>query len=1241
MEGNESHSKEVHDPFYSDNKPWSPPKISYPTWDDVVRFYVSRSQSKHAVLSDVIQELALFVHDIWEKGDGCPMSITAVKKQFSTKVLPEYRRYRDGDGRKSRKHKRKTPIVVGEPTRRSSRIQSPTPTSHDSSPDSELVKDNEGLRNLPEASQSKNDPTPRVTRGSSSSKGSSKNRVDWLEDHGKKLFDIFSKYRLRKMLKDRKKGISAGAFDRDFYLDQKDPDKRKYVIQIHRVTKEYYEEHRKLELKKARQYSRELSAQVVGYRMEVDQEEGSSDGEEIGVDEVSDVEEEDEDYSPVDFQFRSSAMVLRSKKENHTKTVLENKATQTECLTFSEVKDNMPHLSTRQHSNSPLIHSNYLQSGALMMAMNSMSSRQAIMAQYIQDTEVYKQKRLLPLSMQKKYQKDLNLLKKIRGRQASANEIVQEEEQGVVVDEMDENEEDDIALLETTTERPIEEENDKGHQEDDQHQETENLLQEKVGKVKREQKTNIQDVLPEPKSLRRAHHQISCFLEGRIGEEMVNSGKTFLMPDGTSRQKLGRIGASLVSVEGKMRALKTQWMGNEKRENWADMIIYQLQRLSIASSKDIPDIYKSIISIVSDACKVNKGLGAMISSKLGLTWIPGQLYCCIHTVLGFQTGIKDVWMRYQSSIGHKKMYPSVTGFEMEMEDQCLVKQVLEGFLRLTADRWQARSWNKYEEYNKFCQIAQIINKAIELHGNRFGDLERCSAIGVYSLPTWISFVEQHPNIRNQLAIFLRDTAHLADICRVLWLGSALVGIHVTFPYLYMLLDLEVDHWKLLEVLPKLYRQLVEYPHSLAQLEAPGVPALAFAWQNPLDKNTSPYGLEVSQGLQNALKMCDQRLLDRYLRDLCKMLAIILKRQRGNAYGFGDDPDSDEHVLKQMSADDLSKAPTHTKQIENLYGTEDMLLTRFGVQSFCKSQDDLIIKYSADLLDKSHSWHTKKVREKVKELDKSQKEFTQAQRDLLDAGVTPVEAIQMTTMNKVQRVVEQCRKSHNGPVSTVEELNEVLSKLTDEKLRRKAIVYEIRYRKFTVLNIKDSNPLFLQKNLSLEKLESNLRLLIQKCGLTLASEVTIDDLERVVMSSDSESCIDEISPGDSDEERSESDDEESCGNEQERPGIGPLIWPPALGDHVTVNFDSGFKIGEVLIVKGKKVKITFMHPRSIEKSKPRQFWVWGYTHERWINKEFILPIHPVLEFEVAHSTSNLLIFRLENLEMIEAFTIDSD
>ena len=70
-----------------------------------------------------------------------------------------------------------------------------------------------------------------------------------------------------------------------------------------------------------------------------------------------------------------------------------------------------------------------------------------------------------------------------------------------------------------------------------------------------------------------------------------------------------------------------------------------MNRLTIASGLTKEEIYKSIQGIMSDAAIVNKGLAAEISGKLGLEWIPGQLYCCIHTVLGWCK-----WCNYQEKL---------------------------------------------------------------------------------------------------------------------------------------------------------------------------------------------------------------------------------------------------------------------------------------------------------------------------------------------------------------------------------------------------------------------------------------------------------------------------------------------------------------------------------------------------------------------------------------------------------------
>ena len=110
-----------------------------------------------------------------------------------------------------------------------------------------------------------------------------------------------------------------------------------------------------------------------------------------------------------------------------------------------------------------------------------------------------------------------------------------------------------------------------------------------------------------------------------------------------------------------------QLMGNEKACNWADTIIFQLQRLANTAEKDIVTLYKSILSIVSDSCSANKDLVSHKSDKLDLEWKPVQLFCCLHTV----TGMEDIWIKYQSALGHDKMYPSVTRFEIDMNDKLL------------------------------------------------------------------------------------------------------------------------------------------------------------------------------------------------------------------------------------------------------------------------------------------------------------------------------------------------------------------------------------------------------------------------------------------------------------------------------------------------------------------------------------------------------------------------------------------
>ena len=128
-------------------------------------------------------------------------------------------------------------------------------------------------------------------------------------------------------------------------------------------------------------------------------------------------------------------------------------------------------------------------------------------------------------------------------------------------------------------------------------------------------------------------------------------------------------------------------------------------------------------------------------------------------------------------------------------------------------------WLRYQEK------ADIkLNLGQELHGNRFGDFEKCCAIGIYSIEMWVDFINVRSEAWNDLAKFLRDMQHLWDICILLLLGPALVGIHLTEPYLSLLIDQKATHLDLLEVLPKFHSELWECASIFGQVDHPAFPS---------------------------------------------------------------------------------------------------------------------------------------------------------------------------------------------------------------------------------------------------------------------------------------------------------------------------------------------------------------------------------------------------------------------------------
>ena len=230
----------------------------------------------------------------------------------------------------------------------------------------------------------------------------------------------------------------------------------------------------------------------------------------------------------------------------------------------------------------------YLEAIGVMMS-DGLSAPQAIKATYTLDTIVHEQERYLPLSMDPEYQAAYSKLKRMQKQGASDARI-----------------EDDV-IVEVDSDEELESE--------------ENMRIPVIQKLKRlvderksRAKENSSNALPDIHTARRNHQLMSVYVEGKIALEMLEShgSGTFIMPDGTTRNKTGEIAGMLIKVNDKMRAVKAQQIGKGDRKTWADTIVHMLSRLAISSRTDVKALWSSIRSILSDLCDVNKKLGVEI-----------------------------------------------------------------------------------------------------------------------------------------------------------------------------------------------------------------------------------------------------------------------------------------------------------------------------------------------------------------------------------------------------------------------------------------------------------------------------------------------------------------------------------------------------------------------------------------------------------------------------------------------------
>ena len=154
----------------------------WPTNDDIMHYYISHvnygTHDKYVVTTN----LAQFVSNVWEKGNGWPLTKKAIIPRFDKLYIIYHRKGEGGALKKGHHRKKKTNDPHLQPIRKSARLAGIDISTKPDSP------------NLPERhNESELVKKKPVSRSSKCVPPANPSKEEWMEDNGSKLFDVLSK----------------------------------------------------------------------------------------------------------------------------------------------------------------------------------------------------------------------------------------------------------------------------------------------------------------------------------------------------------------------------------------------------------------------------------------------------------------------------------------------------------------------------------------------------------------------------------------------------------------------------------------------------------------------------------------------------------------------------------------------------------------------------------------------------------------------------------------------------------------------------------------------------------------------------------------------------------------------------------------------------------------------------------------------------------------------------------------
>ena len=809
---------------------------------DVVRHVQHLRDRDHLDKQQAYRKTAKDIYDIWSKADCPPISEKHIIQRIQVLIEKEYRKPKELGVSRRGKHKRSKSAPSPRPTRRSSRIN---PNEIPNSSDQPIIDESPSDDAASPLVKKKSNVRTRAQLEENPGEFPETARRNWMDLEGQELFDVLSTQKLNETKQDSGDNVMKSkqlTFDKEFYEDQKHSRKRKLEG---KVNDKFLEE----EKKKAECFERKQKRIESAYGFVRDESSNHCAMEDFPI-----------DNDDPDFNIMSVNQSVVSNKEvlyhcstrNHPKNDDESKISrgcQTTPVEFHQIR-------TRDGKRiNPII----LETAVECESVARCSMDTTIKVIQIVANRIFGQTWVLPLSMNEKYLKDVKTLRRLKNSLSSKG---QDDEQKDEESDDDGEIEYEISCLSDES-APTEVQEKK----------------ERICELKRkieEHKKGKEFRLPSPKSIRNTRQLIAYEAERLISLEMI-SKQSALIPDGTGRKVVGKVGGVVIQSDSKLRTLPFQKMGNETRDNWSDLVEYLLKRMSVLSGRDKLDFWKSIVLFISDQCKVNKGLAEEVATKLGAIHKPGQVFCNIHPILMFDEKVKKKWCELEKKIGAEKLFPSLSYANLDQENFMVSVQCLDAMMSLISPGKSHKAWSRYFDFNRY--ISPNVNHAYCLKDRRFGQLPALCLVALHHFDDLINYLDSVPSCRNQLACLCRGMVDIDEYLKFIWAGVGILGIHLYEPYLNIIIDLCTPQSKLLQIFPQLYSEMLDSPAVFCDIQVPALKSLTAGWRSPTSVD-SPYKIDVVNSLQKFLDRTDRAFMESHVRSLLKIIASGFADQKG-------------------------------------------------------------------------------------------------------------------------------------------------------------------------------------------------------------------------------------------------------------------------------------------------------------------------------------------------------------------------